>query len=145
MVLGASHPDHGATAATKIALTALLCIVLFSGCSALFTARERPTTESGSRRGLIEVWLPNAVSVQVIGDWNLWGGLERPGGIIDPAVDRLTRSEEEEGLWTIRLELEPGRYRYVLLVDGWMWMRDPCNPEISTYSGQEVSLMVLER
>jgi 1,4-alpha-glucan branching enzyme len=123
---------------------ALLAIILFTGCSSLFSARERSTAETDNR-GLIEVWLPNAVSVQVIGDWNHWGGLEQPGGIVDPTVDRLTRSEDGEGLWTIRLDLEPGRYRYVLLVDGWIWMRDPCNPEISFYSEQEVSLMVLER
>lgn len=54
----------------------------------------------------------NSRSVCISGDFNNW-----------------SRSQcltfQGEGLWTIRLFLEPGRYRYLFLLDGERWVPDP--------------------
>jgi hypothetical protein len=86
--------------------------------------------------------MPGAVSVQVIGDWNDWGGLTAAGGIPDPSVGRM--STEDGHVWTLRgvpHGLATGTYRYAFLVDGWRWISDPLNPETTLFMDHEVSLM----
>jgi len=56
----------------------------------------------------------NASRVQVAGDFNGWSNLSTP----------LTPGEN--GKWTTKLALPPGRYRYKFVVDG-QWTNDPHN------------------
>jgi chromosome partitioning protein len=58
---------------------------------------------------------PNAANVQIAGDFNNW----QPVG---------TQMEKvgDSGIWQTKLKLNPGRYRYRLVVDG-KWQQDPYN------------------
>lgn len=56
---------------------------------------------------------PEARSVSVAGDFNGWNPLdttmERAGG----------------GMWTTTIQLKPGRYQYMFVIDGKKWIADP--------------------
>ena len=113
-------------------------LILATGCAAL-----APAARPGSVSGTLMLWMPGASGVQVLGDWNGWGGLEEAGGRLDPDAGRM--AGDGEGLWTLRVDdgLPAGRYRYAFLVDGWRWVSDPSNPETAEYAGRTVSLLVL--
>lgn len=137
MVLGSAR--RGARRGNCL-LAATCLLVLTCACSSLVSPRQR---SSADQPLVLEVWLPNAVTVQVIGDWNLWGGSAGPGGLPDPSVDRMERLDD--GSWVLRIDPGQGRHRYAFLVDGWRWLPDPGNPETVLYMGREVSVMVIER
>ena len=59
---------------------------------------------------------PEAKEVFVAGDFNQW------------EINNRSRMQViDNGLWTKRLQLKPGRYRYRFVVDG-KWCQDPDNP-----------------
>ena len=57
---------------------------------------------------------PQAKRVSVVGTFNGW----------DPEAHHL-QGPDRDGVWTLRLPLAPGRYRYMFVVDGVRWMADP--------------------
>jgi len=62
---------------------------------------------------------PIAMSVHLAGDFNGWSQEAEPMG--DPDGD---------GVWTVVVELAPGRYEYKFVADGGArWFEDPGNPE----------------
>lgn len=103
------------------------------GCSAL-------TPATLGEAGGFRLWYPEAASVQVIGDWNAWGGLESAGGTLDPSCGAMARGAD--GYWTAETSLDKGRYRYAFLVDGHIWMPDPSCHIRAEYGGREVSVLV---
>ena len=60
---------------------------------------------------------PDARRVEVAGDFNGWNPAQTP---LEPSAN---------GAWTVTLPLEPGRYNYMFVVDGTMWVDDPFAPE----------------
>ena len=58
---------------------------------------------------------PNAQSVSIAGDFNNW----------QPEQTYMTKVGQS-GVWQTKLNLNPGRYRYRLVVDG-QWQQDPYN------------------
>jgi hypothetical protein len=62
---------------------------------------------------------PGARTVQVAGDFNGWNPASTPLEQIDA------------GAWTVTLPLQPGRYEYMLVVDGQHWIADPLAAELS--------------
>lgn len=62
---------------------------------------------------------PGAQSVAVAGDFNDW----------DPARSPLDRTRD--GVWSVMLPLNEGRYQYMFLIDGQRWMADPLAAETS--------------
>ena len=58
---------------------------------------------------------PRAESVQVAGDFNNWLPIKT-------TMEKVGSS----GIWQTKLNLQPGRYRYRLVVDG-QWQQDPYN------------------
>jgi 1,4-alpha-glucan branching enzyme len=60
---------------------------------------------------------PTASTVSLVGDFNDWSTAATP-------MQRV----EGNGIWTVNIPLEPGRYRYAFLVDGRTWLRDPSAP-----------------
>jgi len=58
---------------------------------------------------------PTADEVYLVGDFNDW----------DEETDPMY---EEDGLWSLSIPLEKGRYEYMFVVDG-EWVSDPSNPE----------------
>jgi len=64
---------------------------------------------------VLEVEIPEAETVVVVGDWNNW----------NPQTHHLARADQS-GTWKIEMELEPGReYRYQFVIDGNSWIADP--------------------
>lgn len=118
-------------------VTAAFIIVLLCGCSA-FT----PATVSPGSRGLRLVH-PGASRVQVLSDWNCWGGAEGATGRFEPWIDGMV--ETAPGEWTASIPegLPRGRYRYAFLVDGHRILPDPLCSERSVWNGHEVSLLVV--
>lgn len=60
---------------------------------------------------------PGASMVSLVGDFNDWDAAATP---MTPAPG--------DGVWSITVPLEPGRYQYAFLVDGATWLRDPRAP-----------------
>lgn len=59
----------------------------------------------------------DASSLLVRGSWDNWSG--------DVVADKI-----DAGLWEAKLiGVQPGRYEYKFLADGWRWLDDPANPE----------------
>jgi hypothetical protein len=64
---------------------------------------------------VLDVEIPNAQQVSVVGDWNNW----------NPEAQELKKSTNGS-LWVIEMELEKGReYRYQFVIDGEEWVPDP--------------------
>jgi 1,4-alpha-glucan branching enzyme len=93
--------------------------------------------------GAFGFWMPGAACVQVIGDWNEWGGLAGPSGLLDPQSGSMQC--DDDGMWTVSLDIGRGRYRYAFLVDGHLWHDDPMNPVAATFDGHAVSMLVVTR
>jgi 1,4-alpha-glucan branching enzyme len=68
---------------------------------------------------------PRANSVQIAGDFNNWQPEQH---IMDKVGD--------SGVWQTQMKLNPGRYRYRLVVDG-QWQQDPYNElnELNPFGG----------
>ncbi|MEI6437570.1 MAG: AAA family ATPase [Candidatus Omnitrophota bacterium] len=62
------------------------------------------------------LYAPEAQSVYVAGSFNDW------------ALNGFCRMNKENGLWNIRLPLDPGVYQYQFVVDG-RWQADPVNEQ----------------
>lgn len=60
---------------------------------------------------------PSSSRVAIVGDFNDWS----------PSASPLTRASGT-GVWTVRIPLSAGRYRYSFLVDGDHWVGDPGEP-----------------
>lgn len=56
---------------------------------------------------------PEARSVAVSGDFNQWAG------------DASMEDPDGDGIWTVRIPLEPGLHEYMFVVDGERWVTDP--------------------
>lgn len=74
---------------------------------------------------------PHARLVTLAGEFNGWNPVSLP----------FTR---RNGEWICRIELEPGRYEYKLVIDG-IWTPDPGNPEVVVNNGHVNSVMVVEK
>jgi len=71
-------------------------------------------TDDGSRHVTFSVRAEDARHVVLVGDVNSWSEKGTP------LSDR-----DGDGVWTLDLALEPGRYQYRFLVDGEQWLADP--------------------
>lgn len=76
-------------------------------------ADEEPLVEAAKRSVRFSVVLPNASKVRLIGDFNAWS----EKGI---ALD----GPEDDGSWSVDLDLEPGKYQYMFVVDDSEWVAD---------------------
>ncbi len=56
---------------------------------------------------------PGARSVAVSGDFNQW------------AADATMDDPDGDGVWTVRVALEPGVHEYMFVIDGDRWVTDP--------------------
>ena len=62
---------------------------------------------------------PGARTVQAAGDFNGWN------------PDRTPLEQVSNGAWMATIPLEPGRYKYMFVVDGQNWIADPFATEQS--------------
>ena len=61
---------------------------------------------------------PYAASVSLAGDFNNW------------SMDSTPLKRDDEGVWSVIVDLEPGDYEYKFVVNGSEWIADPENPLI---------------
>jgi 1,4-alpha-glucan branching enzyme len=114
-----------------IALSLTLC-----SC-AVFVPAERTEADR------MEFHYPAAARVQLVGDWNNWGGAATVTGLPDPSCGTM---ENRDGTWfaTVPEDLERGRYRYAFLVNGTQYFPDPMNPERAEFGGHMVSVFLID-
>ena len=123
----------------KITVILVLMFLMAAGCS-YFVPMEKPL-ESADR---LFLWMPGASSVQVLSDWNDWGGSVAAGSIVNPVSGRMEKNDS--GLWTIDISWLPGGvYRYAFFVNGYKWIRDPANPETATFEERTVSVIMVQK
>jgi hypothetical protein len=99
---------------------AAACLLVIAA-SAAFVAMRRPGAPTPAAAAgtaptvlvRLVVLQPQARTVEVAGDFNGW----------DPA--RTPLEQTAGGAWTVTLPLEPGRYKYMFVVDGHEWVVDP--------------------
>ena len=75
---------------------------------------------------------PSAGSVHLAGEFNGWS-------------DSANQMTNEDGIWTLVLELAPGTYQYKFVADG-TWQQDPANPQTADdgFGGQNSIVTVPE-
>lgn len=56
---------------------------------------------------------PDARSVAISGDFNQWAG------------DAVMEDADGDGVWSLRIPLEPGVHEYMFVIDGERWVTDP--------------------
>lgn len=76
-----------------------------------------------------EVCFKNAKQVNVCGDFNKWDVKSHP-------------MKEKEGVWSLVLPLNPGRYEYKYIVDG-IWHIDPKTEKSRNKFGTENSILII--
>ena len=79
--------------------------------------------------GSIGFEVDGATRVEIAGDWNGW--------------QRLELSRDGSGRWVLPIGLEPGAYRFNLLVDGERWMVPEQVPTIEDGFGDVVGLLIV--
>ena len=119
----------------KLVFLSLVVLTLVS--CAVFVPAARESTEE------LVYYDASASKVQLIADWNNWGGLTGDIQFIDPSCSVM---EEEDGVWVISIpeNLRRGRYRYAFLVNGLRIEHDPLNPVTDMFGQNEVSVLVID-
>jgi hypothetical protein len=104
-----------------LALAAGFAALVILGRAWLAPDVGRPEAElagaAGASVAQFVIVAPTAGSVSLVGDFNDWSATATP-------MQRV----EGNGVWSITVPLNPGRYRYAFLVDGSTWLGDPTAP-----------------
>ena len=95
-----------------------------AGCSYIEKSVESPVLEGGT----VEFRYPSssARTVQVAGDWNNWGAGDAEQGEV--LVGLMEKGKLD--IWSVSLELPPGRYRYFFLINETQRILDPANTRV---------------
>ena len=72
---------------------------------------------------------PEAKSVYVTGSFNDW------------SLDENCRMSNSDGVWTLKVNLKPGTYKYQFIVDG-KWQEDPANTNIERNSFGDINSLI---
>jgi chromosome partitioning protein len=72
---------------------------------------------------------PQAKSVFVTGSFNDW------------SLDETCRMTNQDGVWTLKVNLKPGTYKYQFIVDG-KWQEDPANTSIERNSFGDINSLI---
>lgn len=94
----------GRLAVTKAAPTAIAAVSASNNADAASALRPVQFVFSA----------PQARSVRVVGDFNGWDDQRSPMG-----------RDEVSGLWSVSVQLRPGRHVYAFVVNDTQWVRDP--------------------
>jgi len=137
--------NGGRRTAALLAAAILLSSIALGGC--LFTSiiRNRlqaphPVAEGGI---IFQYEAPSAKYMNLAGNFNNWCGTQGTGRF-DPTIDPMS-DDDGDGIWTITLQLKPGRYQYKYVIDrGVRWEMDPNNPDTDTEGGIRNSLLIVK-
>lgn len=72
---------------------------------------------------------PQAKSVYVTGSFNDW------------SLDEGCRMSNNDGVWSLKVNLKPGTYKYQFIVDG-RWQEDPANSSIERNSFGDINSLI---
>ena len=72
---------------------------------------------------------PEAKSVYVTGSFNDW------------SLDESCRMSNNDGTWSLKVNLKPGTYKYQFIVDG-KWQEDPANTNIERNSFGDINSLI---
>ncbi|MDD3642044.1 MAG: hypothetical protein PHQ19_01050 [Candidatus Krumholzibacteria bacterium] len=102
-----------------------LVALALAACAALDGAVESPAIDGGTV--VFRYFSSSARTVQVAGDWNNWSAGDAGTGEV--LVGLMEKGED--GLWTIAVDLPPGRHRYWFVVNETGRVLDPVNPRVT--------------
>lgn len=106
-----------------LAMAAGLAALLLIGRSWLEPGEPAPMTMTAgaAQASVVQfvIVVPTASTVSLVGDFNDWSNVATP-------MDR----DAGNGVWSITVPLDPGRYRYAFLVDETTWLSDPSAPPV---------------
>lgn len=121
-------------------LVAVIFLTLVFSCGKyLADAVESPEAAGGT--ATFRLRNPSASTVQVAGDWNNWGKGDAESGEV---LVGLMEKEEKGGVWSLTVELPPGRYRYRYIIDETRTVLDPGNPRIvEDQIGGKANLLIM--
>ena len=123
---------QGGLLATTAAVFLMLGVFLSGGLvketdAPRLTLSPTMAARGGEQEVLFVLPALNASNVAVVGDFNAWEEM--------PLSD-----EDNDGIWTASLPLEPGRYEYAFVIDGKWWGQDPLADEYVRSFGQYSSV-----
>jgi 1,4-alpha-glucan branching enzyme len=132
---------------TTLILAALAVLLAAApGCAYKDLIKKRlPPPQRVTGGILFQYEAPAATVVTLAGNWpgNDWGGTSSPAARYDNTIGRMT-DPDDDGIWTIVVDLAPGRYQYKFVVDNNTWVTDPSNPDTATEGGFTNSLLVVK-
>lgn len=127
----------------------LSLIILTSGCAILKEVKPRLPSPHKTEKGIVFLfYAPSAQYVNVCGDFNRWCGTQ--DGPFNPDIGRMYDNgkngdkKAKDGIWTIIIPLQKGRYQYKFVVNGTTWYLDPSNTETVLSGGFQNSLLRVE-
>jgi 1,4-alpha-glucan branching enzyme len=111
------------------AIAAAAALALSCACTPLsFVKRRLPPPQTVEEGVLFQFEAPSAHVVQLGGSWpeNNWlrGQAESGSYLIGLMTD-----DDRDGIWTLVVDLAPGRYQYKYRIDEQNWKEDPNNPQ----------------
>jgi len=109
--------------ALALATTAVIFLII-----GLLIGMEFGGLSFGGKGVWFVVAYPEAKSVTVAGDFNGWTDVPLKRG--------------KDGIWTLRLDLPPGRYEYSFKVNGQKWVPDPRADEYVKSYGDQVNSVI---
>jgi 1,4-alpha-glucan branching enzyme len=109
----------------SIAAAVIAAALAQHSCAALDKAVESPQIEGNMV--IFRYLSPSARTVQIAGDWNNWSaGDAEQGEVLVGLMERDGR-----GMWTISVDLPPGRHRYWFVINETGRVLDPANPRVT--------------
>lgn len=95
--------------------TVFLAVVILGGVFNYKKDRQASYANSGGSAvtARFKFYSPEAKIVSIAGDFNKWN------------IDEGAMRRRDKGVWTIEIPLKPGKYNYMFVVDGDVWITDP--------------------
>jgi len=112
----------------RILITILFALTMtVGGCAPV------PRPDGSGHSGLsFSIVAPDARTVFVAGSFNRWDQNRHP--LVGP---------DRTGRWSVTLNLPPGRYEYLFVIDGREWLLDPVAPSVENGLGERNSLVTV--
>lgn len=124
----------------KKSLVAVIFLTTLCSCGK-YLAEAVESPEAAGGKATFRLRNPSASTVQVAGDWNNWGRGDAESGEV---LVGLMEKGEKGGLWSLTVELPPGRYRYRYIIDETRAVLDPFNPRIvEDHIGGKANLLIM--
>ena len=106
----------------------VLCLVAVCSCGRYLEGSvDSPFIDGGEV--VFRVKSPSARTVQLAGDWqgNNWAQGDAEAGEV---LVGLMEKVGQDGVWELKMDFAPGRYRYRYLINETTWLLDAENPRV---------------